>query len=31
MKLLDEKKKVEWLKWIIIARWLFFAVFFVKM
>jgi hypothetical protein len=30
MKLLDEKKKVEWIKWIIIASWLIFAIFFVK-
>ncbi|KEH26539.1 transmembrane protein, putative [Medicago truncatula] len=30
MKVLAEKKKVEWLKWIIIATWLIFAVFFVK-
>jgi len=30
MKLLDEKKKVEWLKWIIIASLLIFVIFFVK-
>jgi S-methylmethionine-dependent homocysteine/selenocysteine methylase len=30
MKVLAEKKKVEWLKWLIIASWLIFAVFFVK-
>lgn len=30
MKVLAEKKKVEWLKWILIASWLIFAVFFVK-
>lgn len=30
MKVLAEKKKVEWLKWIIVSRWLIFDVFFVK-
>ena len=30
MKVLAEKKKVEWLNWILIASWLMFAVFFVK-